>query len=87
LNEFIAELLRTPIHNERYTANFIRTGTRTGEVLFRDRFSDRLASAEWEVCFEKREVCVILKYNHRLVLLRSNGQEFRDRIDQTMLIF
>lgn len=87
LNEFIAELLQTPIRSDRFIALFTRTDDRSGIVQFSHQFSDRQATANWEVFIEGKQLLVSIKYNRSYEILRSTAGAFRQELAHTLPVF
>jgi len=87
LNEYINELLLSPIRNEKFTATFSRADNSSGSVLFTDNHSQNQATALWEMYIENGTVRAVLKYNGWLTLLNTPAGLFREQVSSTFPIF
>lgn len=71
--------------NERFTATFTRLSPNSGDVIFQDKNSGKMASAKWGVHFTSDSLVVNLVANN-LLILETDYQQFRNRVEATIII-
>lgn len=87
LNKFVYDLQLNPIENDRFTASFYELKRGEGKVIFTDINSGKDVKTTWSTYKTDETIMVILFDVNKLVLFEEDYQKFRDRIDNTVIVF